>query len=122
MASWPRCRPRVSPARCRCRVRTATRRPSTGSRSARRPVDVWKDARELGKTAGEAAIALCTNPDVTKVSGTAPFTTPGGNDVTSILLTPQPITKDNLNVVIDAGWTTKENVCKGVAAGSVPVC
>ena len=32
----------------------------------------------------------------------------------SILLTPQPITKDNLNVVIDAGWITKDNVCKGV--------
>ncbi len=48
------------------------------------------------------------------VQGTAPFTTPGGNEVTSILLTPQPITKDNLDVVIDAGWTTKENVCKGV--------
>ena len=48
------------------------------------------------------------------MTGTAAFTTPGGIDVTSILLTPQPITKDNLDVVIDAGWTTKENVCKGV--------
>ena len=36
-------------------------------------VDVWKDARELGTTAGEAAIALCADPDITKVSGTAPF-------------------------------------------------
>ena len=44
-------------------------------------VDVWKDARELGKAAGEAAIALCKDQDVTKVTGTAPFTTPGGNDV-----------------------------------------
>ncbi len=61
-------------------------------------------------------------PTSREVQGTAPFTTPGGIDVTSILLTPQPITKDNLNVVIDAGWTTKENVCKDVAAGSVPVC
>ena len=26
-------------------------------------VDVWKDARELGTTAGEAAVALCANPD-----------------------------------------------------------
>ena len=26
-------------------------------------VDVWKDARELGTAAGEAAIALCANPD-----------------------------------------------------------
>ena len=29
-------------------------------------VDVWKDARELGKTAGEAAVQLCANPDVTE--------------------------------------------------------
>ena len=50
-------------------------------------VDVWKDARELGKTAGEAAVALCADPDVTAVAGTAPFTTPGGIDITSILLT-----------------------------------
>ena len=51
-------------------------------------VSVWKDARELGKAAGEAAVALCADPDVTKVAGTAPFTTPGGNTVTSILLKP----------------------------------
>ena len=85
-------------------------------------VDVWKDSRKLGKAAGEAAIALCADPDISAVEGTAPFTTGGGVEMTSILLEPQPITKDNLDVVIDAGWTTKENVCKGVAAGSVPVC
>ena len=85
-------------------------------------VDVWKDARLLGKTAGDAAIALCKNKDVTKVTGTTPFKSPGGNNLTSILLKPVPITKSNLNVVIDAGWTTKANVCKGVKAGSVPVC
>ena len=85
-------------------------------------VSVWKDARELGKSAGESAIALCANPDTSKVQGTAPFQTPGGNSLSTILLKPQPITKDNLNVVIDAGWTTKDNVCKGVAAGSVAVC
>ena len=38
-------------------------------------VDVWKDARELGTTAGEAAVALCANPDPAAVAGTAPFTT-----------------------------------------------
>ncbi len=31
-------------------------------------VDVWKDARLLGTTAGEAAAALCKDKDVTKVS------------------------------------------------------
>jgi D-xylose transport system substrate-binding protein len=85
-------------------------------------VSVWKDARNLGKAAGDAAIALCKDGDISKVSGVAPFTTGGGVEMTSILLDPQAITKDNLDVVIDAGWTTKENVCKGVAAGSVPVC
>jgi len=85
-------------------------------------VDVWKDARELGKTAGTAAAALCKDGDVTKVAGTAPFTTPGGIDVTSILLKPIPVTKDNLNVVLDAGWTDKATLCQGVTAGSVEGC
>jgi len=85
-------------------------------------VDVWKDARLLGKTAGDAAVALCANKDASAVQGTAPFKTPGGVEVSSVLLKPQPITKDNLNLVIDAGWTTKENVCKDVPAGSVSVC
>ena len=85
-------------------------------------VDVWKDARELGKTAGTAAAALCKDADVTKVAGTAPFKTPGGIDVTSILLKPIPITKDNLNVVLDAKWTDKATLCQGVTAGSVQGC
>jgi D-xylose transport system substrate-binding protein len=85
-------------------------------------VSVFKDARTLGKTAGEAAVQLCKDKDVTKVEGTAPFDSPEGNKLTSILLKPEAVTKDNLNVPIDAGWTTKENVCKGVQAGSVPVC
>lgn len=85
-------------------------------------VSVYKDARTLGKTAGEAAIQLCKDKDVSKVSGTAAFDSPEGNKLTSILLTPEAVTKANLNVPIDAGWTTKENVCKGVTAGSVPVC
>ncbi len=34
-------------------------------------VDVWKDARALGTAAGEAAIALCANPDPAAVAGAA---------------------------------------------------
>jgi D-xylose transport system substrate-binding protein len=85
-------------------------------------VDVWKDSRLLGTTAGKAAGELCKTTDVTKVSGVAPFDTPGGNKVTSILLKPNPITKDNLNVVLDAGWITKADLCKGVTAGAVKGC
>jgi len=85
-------------------------------------VDVWKDARLLGKSAGEAAVALCSNPDPSKVSGAAAFTTPGGNSVNSIFLTPDAITKDNLKDVLDAGWITKDDLCKGVTAGAVTGC
>jgi D-xylose transport system substrate-binding protein len=85
-------------------------------------VDVWKDARMLGKSAGESAVALCGGTTVDKVTGAAPFDSPGGNKLSSILLQPNPITKDNLNVVLDAGWITKDDLCKGVTAGSVTGC
>ena len=88
----------------------------------RQTVSVWKDARELGKAAGEAAIALCKDKDVTKVPGTSKFTTPKNNSVTSNLLKPIPVLKDNLNVVVDAGWITKDALCKDVTAGSVAAC
>jgi D-xylose transport system substrate-binding protein len=85
-------------------------------------VDVWKDARMLGKAAGEAAVALCNDKDIKKVPGVGAFKSPGGNDMTSILLTPQAITKDTLNVVLDAGWIDKATLCQGVTAGSVAAC
>jgi D-xylose transport system substrate-binding protein len=85
-------------------------------------VSVWKDSRELGKAAGEAAVALCAKPDVKAVAGTEQFKSPEGNDLTTILLKPQPITKDNLDVVLDAGWIDKATLCQGVAAGSVAAC
>jgi D-xylose transport system substrate-binding protein len=85
-------------------------------------VDVWKDSRNLGKAAGDAAVQLCKDKDISKVTGTAPFKTGGGVDMTSILLAPQAITKDNLNVVLDAGWIAKDALCKDVPAGSVAAC
>lgn len=85
-------------------------------------VDVWKDARLLGKAAGDAAIQLCKNSDPSKVTGTAKFTTPGNNSLSSILLTPNPITQANLGDVITAGWITKAVLCQGVPAGKVTAC
>ena len=83
-------------------------------------VSVWKNTSELGTAAGEAALALCKDKDVTKVPNTAPFTTPGGNTVTANLLKPIGITKDNLNVVLDADWITKDKLCAGVPAATAP--
>jgi len=85
-------------------------------------VDVWKDSRLLGKAAGEAAIQLCGDPDVSKVSGASAFTTPGGNSLSSIFLDPNPITQDNLKPVLDAGWIDKATLCKGVDAATVKDC
>src|ERR687897_175603 len=82
-------------------------------------VDVWKDARALGQAAGEAAVALCENPDLSAVYGTVEFESPGGNSMTSILLTPIAITQDNLDVVVDAGWIDVGTLCQGLEAGSV---
>jgi D-xylose transport system substrate-binding protein len=85
-------------------------------------VDVWKDAHELGKAAGEAAVALCDNPDLASVPDTEEFESPGGNTLTSILLDPIAITQDNLDVVLDADWITEEDLCQGVESGTVDVC
>jgi len=85
-------------------------------------VSVWKDARELGKKAGEAAVALANGTALASLPGTVVFASPGGNQMVSYLLTPIPITSDNLQVVIDAGWITVETLCQGVAAGTVDVC
>ncbi len=86
-------------------------------------VSVWKDARELGKNAAEVALELAKGTTLDKVKGSVVFS--GGPKkvaMHSLFLTPVPITKDNLNVVIDAKWISKDELCKGVKAGAVKVC
>src|SRR5215471_6888762 len=85
-------------------------------------VDVWKDARLLGKAAGESAIQMCGGTPRDQVANVGRFMTPGGNNVSAILLQPQPINVSDLNVVLDAGWISKSALCQGVPAGSVAVC
>ena len=85
-------------------------------------VSVWKDARELGKAAGEAAVALAQGTALASVSGVVSFDSPGGNTMTSILLAPIPITQDNLDVVLDAGWIDEATLCQNVSSGTVDAC
>jgi D-xylose transport system substrate-binding protein len=86
-------------------------------------VSVWKDSRALGKAAAEAAVAIANGTAIDALPGVAKFSGgKNGVEMNSILLAPNPITKDNLNDVIDAGWVTKDEVCAGVAAGSVAAC
>lgn len=85
-------------------------------------VSVWKDARELGKAAGLAAVELAQGTALGSISGVVQFDSPGGNSMTSILLAPIPITQDNLSVVLDAGWIDEATLCQSVPAGSVAGC
>ena len=99
-------------------------------------VSVWKNAFALGETAGSVAVQLCAKTAMNAIKAPSdlpaaaapasltatPFTTPGGKTVSSIILTPTAITKENVKDTIDAGWATKDAVCAGVTAGSVPGC
>jgi D-xylose transport system substrate-binding protein len=86
-------------------------------------VSVWKDARELGKKAAEVALELAGGTALDAVTGGTKFSGgPKGVEMNSFFIAPVAITKDNLNVVIDAGWVTKDVVCQGVAAGTVAAC
>ena len=81
-------------------------------------VSVWKNASDLGKAAGEIASALAGGAALDSIAGASKFS--GGEkgvEMNAILLNPTPLTKDNLNVAIDAGHITKEQACEGAMAG-----
>jgi D-xylose transport system substrate-binding protein len=82
-------------------------------------VSVWKDARDLGKQAASAAVNLGAGK---KVEGATSWN--GGEKKVALqaqFLKPVPITRDNLDVVVKAGWIKKEELCKGVT-GNVAAC
>lgn len=86
-------------------------------------VSVWKNSTDLGTVAANAALKLADGADPASIEGVAKFNGGAkGVEMNSILLAPTPITKDNIQVAIDAGHITKEQACAGVAAGSVPAC
>lgn len=86
-------------------------------------VSVWKDSRELGKAAARIAVEMARGTAMADIDGAVTFDGgPRGVEMTSVFLPPVPITRDNLDLVIDAGWVSKDTVCQGVAPGTVAVC
>ncbi|MGD9916554.1 MAG: D-xylose ABC transporter substrate-binding protein [Paenirhodobacter sp.] len=83
-------------------------------------VSVWKDSRELGKTAAEVAVALAGGQEMKAVDGAVEWTSPSGTKMVAKFLAPIPITKDNLSTVVDAGWISKDDLCQGVTNGPAP--
>jgi len=85
-------------------------------------VSVWKDARELGKNAAAIAAMLADGKGMGDIPGSVSWSGgPGGVEMNAVFLAPVPITADNLDVVIDAGWIAKDKVCQG-AAEAVAAC
>ncbi|MBO6539832.1 MAG: substrate-binding domain-containing protein [Rhizobiaceae bacterium] len=83
-------------------------------------VSVWKDARQLGAAAGDIAAALADGTMKADVDGAVKWS--GGEkgvEMDAIFLDPTPITKDNINVVIEAGHISKEQACEGAMDGVV---
>ncbi|WP_102107080.1 D-xylose ABC transporter substrate-binding protein [Oceaniglobus roseus] len=85
-------------------------------------VSVWKNSRDLGKEAANIALALADGTAMDAVEGAEKWS--GGEkgvEMNAIFLKPTPITKETLNLVIDAGHISKEQACEG-AADDVPAC
>lgn len=96
----------------------ALNRVATGTQT----VSVWKDARELGKSAAEVASMLAGGTAMADVPGSGNWSGgPNGVEMNAIFLAPVPVTAGNLDVVIDAGWIEKDKVCAG-AMDSVAAC
>ena len=83
-------------------------------------VSVWKDARDLGREAGEIAVAMAGGTEMFEVEGAIEWESPGGTTMWSKFLEPIPITQENLEVVVDAGWISQEALCQGVTDGPAP--
>jgi D-xylose transport system substrate-binding protein len=81
-------------------------------------VSVWKDSRQLGKAAADIAVALAGGTAMDAIDGAVKWS--GGEkgvEMNAIFLAPTPVTKDNLNVAIDAGHISKEQACEGAMDG-----
>ena len=83
-------------------------------------VTVWKDSRDLGREAAEIALALVDGTEQSAIEGAETWTSPGGTELQAKFLDPIPVTQDNLDVVVDAGWITVEELCQGVSGGPAP--
>jgi D-xylose transport system substrate-binding protein len=84
---------------------------------------VWVDAREEGTAAANIAVALAQGAALDEIEGSEVFADgPNGVAINSVLLTPVSVTQDNLDVLVEAGWITQEELCAGVEPGSVPAC
>ncbi|MEM7491608.1 MAG: substrate-binding domain-containing protein [Pseudomonadota bacterium] len=83
-------------------------------------VTAWKDARALGQLGAQVADTLAEGGDPAAMDGAQDWDKgPQGISQTAIVLAPVTITRDNLDVVVEAGWIDRGDLCQGVE-GDVP--
>ncbi len=83
-------------------------------------VSVWKDARDLGREAGEIALAMAQGTEMSDIEGAEQWTSPAGTTLWAKFLEPIPVTQENLELVVEAGWIDRETLCQGVENGPAP--
>jgi len=86
-------------------------------------VSVWKDTRALGRRAGEVALQLAAGRAPLAIEGVQVWKDgPGGVAVPAQLLAPVAVTRDRLDVVLDAGWIERAALCRGADPAIAAVC
>ncbi len=83
----------------------------------------WKDVRVLGARAAEIADAVLSGTPPGELAGATVFTDEAqGIEQWAVPLEPTTVTRDNLDLMLEAGWVTQDEMCRGVEAGTVPAC
>lgn len=83
---------------------------------------VWKDANALGTVAAKAAVEIIKGAKIDSVTGVSPGTTDSGASQPAIILDPIAITRDNLDLVVQSGWISKDALCNGVTENPPKAC
>lgn len=83
---------------------------------------VWKNASALGTVAAKAAVEIINGAKIDAVTGVSAGTTDSGASQPAIILDPVAITRDNLDLVVNSGWISKEALCNGVSANPPKAC
>lgn len=86
-------------------------------------VTAWKDARALGHLAARVAVELAKGTDPADIEGHVTWDKgPKGTAQDAVVLAPVTITHDNLDVVVEADWISKDDLCVGVTDNAPDAC
>ena len=86
-------------------------------------VTAWKNARSLGRTAADVATQLASGKKPDQVSNAIVWDKgPKKAKQNAVVLAPVTVTKDNLDVVVKAGWATTAQICQRAANPPPAAC